>query len=731
MSQFAKLRRNTLSVSILALSIGGVLPAFAQAVPEARAIPVADSAADGVDESQKNVTGLEEVTITAQRREQSLQSVPIAVTALTAGQLEDRGITDISSMQAAIPGLSFSTSGGTLSPYLRGIGTNNNVFNAEPSVATYVDGIYVASNISNLFSFNNIERVEVLKGPQGTLFGRNATGGVIQVVTKDPSQTPEAEFKIGYGNYRTTTASAYAAGGISSNLAADVSIYQRDQDEGFGRNLTTGSEIHKGREFAVRSKWVYTPSDATTAKLALNYFNYDSDGDGMNQQLAKGALGRDGVSTYPGYFNSEVTHDDMLSRNGWGSALTIDHDFGFARLVSLTGYSKLKSAASQDTDFLSFDAITAATNASVDSLTQEVQLLSAADSKLDWVLGAYFFNANYVYSPLHLTGSDFAPMAYLDIFTKQNTRSHALYGQGSYEIADRLTATLGARYTWEDVEMGGKFVSDLFTTEFPSREVKAKTPTWRVGLDYQLTDRVMGYATYNRGAKSGGFNLLSPASPAYDPEKLDAYELGLKTTLLDNRLRLNAAAFHYDYSDLQVVVLNGPSLDTLNAGAAKINGLDVDMEWVVSKNLTISGGVGFLKTKYTDYQNAIAYGRAAGPASFFDATGKRLGWAPRFSGSLSANYSIPTSIGDFILNGTVLRNEGHYVAPSNLDRTPAYTMVNASVAWYSLDGTFGLQLWANNLTDTYHLAMLQESASGLTQVEGAPRIFGLTLSARF
>ena len=231
MSQFVKLRGNTLSRSVLALSIGAALPAFAQAVPEAPATPAVESTAAVGDESQRKVTGLEEMVVTAQRREQSLQSVPIAVTAMTAAQLEDLGFNDIASLEASIPGLTFTRSGGTLSPYLRGVGTNNNVFNAEPSVATYVDGVYVASNISNMFSFNNIERIEVLKGPQGTLFGRNATGGVIQVVTKDPSQTPEAAFKIGYGNYRTTTASAYAAGGISSNLAADISIYQRDQDD--------------------------------------------------------------------------------------------------------------------------------------------------------------------------------------------------------------------------------------------------------------------------------------------------------------------------------------------------------------------------------------------------------------------------------------------------------------------------------------------------------------------
>ena len=731
MSQFVKLRGNTLSRSVLALSIGAALPAFAQAVPEAPATPAVESTAAVGDESQRKVTGLEEMVVTAQRREQSLQSVPIAVTAMTAAQLEDLGFNDIASLEASIPGLTFTRSGGTLSPYLRGVGTNNNVFNAEPSVATYVDGVYVASNISNMFSFNNIERIEVLKGPQGTLFGRNATGGVIQVVTKDPSQTPEAAFKIGYGNYRTTTASAYAAGGISSNLAADISIYQRDQDEGFGRNLNTGAEIHNGREFAVRSKWVYTPSDVTEVKLALNYFNYDTTGDGVNQQLAQVATGRDGVSTYPGRFNSEVTHNDKISRNGWGSALTVNHDFGFARLVSITGYSKLKSLALQDTDLLPFDGTTADTKATVDSLSQEVQLFASPDSKLDWVLGGYFFDANYVYSPLRLSGSDYAPLTYMDIFTRQDTRSYSLYGQSSYEIVDRLTATVGARYTWEEIGVGGKFVNNLSTTQFVPQSVKAKTPTWRLGLDYQLTDRVMGYATYNRGSKSGGYNILSPRKPAYNPEKLDAYELGLKSTLLDNRLRLNVAAYHYDYSDIQVVIANGPSLDMLNAGSAKMDGVDVDMELVVSKNLTLSGGVGFLKTKYTDYANAVYYAPAAGPAIPIDATGNELVQAPKFTGSLMANYRIPTAIGDIMLNGAVIRNNGFYIGASNVDRTPAYTMVNASVAWYSLDGKFGVQLWANNLTDAYHLQMRAESGAGLKQVEGAPRTFGLTLSARF
>ncbi len=232
---------------------------------EAADVPAAAAA------NQRESTGLEEIVVTAQRRSESLQSVPIAVSAVTGAQLEARGLNDIVSLSTAIPSLMISIDGNSATVFLRGVGSNAGNPNDEPSVATYVDGIYYPNPNATVFSFNNIERIEVLKGPQGTLFGRNATGGVIQIVTRDPTQDPTLEATVGYGNFNTVKSSVYAAGGLTSGVALSVAAIYSDQGSGFGHDIDTGEETGKYDSKGVRAKLLLNPSDTTEIHIGADY----------------------------------------------------------------------------------------------------------------------------------------------------------------------------------------------------------------------------------------------------------------------------------------------------------------------------------------------------------------------------------------------------------------------------------------------------------------------------
>lgn len=720
-----------LGASVLAISIAATFPSVS-AAQETDIEETDYSDGEGADragqpEQSRSVTSLDQITVTAQRRNQSLQSVPIAVSAFTGETLRNVGLTDVSSLEAVVPGLSLSRGSSIVSPYIRGVGTNYVGLNVEPSVATYVDGIYVANGVAG-YPFNNIERVEVLKGPQGTLFGRNATGGIIQIVTRDPTHEPEADFSVGYGNYHTTTSSAYAAGGLTQNLAADIAIYQKDQGKGFGRDLNTWEETGKRREFSARSKFLYTPGEDTEVRFAAGFSH--SDGTPEIQKVAPGATGPNGA-TFPGRGRSEVSPIGYLEDSTWTASMRVDHNLSFASLATISAYSESERNMLIDSDSVVEHIVLSDTTGKMDNFSQEVQLLSHDGSALDWVLGAYFLDATYRYDPLQVLGSSIGELPFLNIFGTQNTRSYSIYGQGTYEVSPRLNATAGLRYTWEEQDIVSRQASSSFTQEFPKRSSSVEEPTWRLALDYQLTEDAMGYVSYNRGMKSGGYNIVSPGRPGFAPEILDAYEVGLKSTLFDNLLQLNLAAFYYDYKDMQVNIVEASVINIVNAAGARIRGADLDFRLAFSADFTLSGGIGYTDGEYTNYDDAAVYGPDPGPVIIIDAAGNSLPFAPKLTGNLMANYRIPSSIGDFVLNGSIVYNDGYYTEPSNRVTFPSYTLVNGTLAWNSPEERYAIEIWAKNLTDKYYPTMIVSSALGDKMVDAAPRTFGVTFRARF
>ncbi len=693
---------------------------------------------------QTNATSLEDIVVTAQRTSQSLQQVPIAVTAVTAADLSNRQITSSLNLEAAVSNLTLTQNGVSVTPFLRGVGSNQSNPNDEASVATYIDGVYIPSVTGNIFKFNNVERIEVLKGPQGTLFGRNATGGVIQIITRDPSKDPLLDASIGIGTKGTVEASAYASAGLGETAAIDIAA-SFDRNGGYGKDINRNADIFKHNQLGLRSKLLWTPGPTTEIRLSADYSRLNSTG--TDYQLRQGVIGVDGVTSYPGKRKTNTDWKNIGDNDIYGASLRVDQDLDFARLVSLTGYRHVKGNFHLDQDATPLPLVQADINQFAESYSQEVQLLSPKSSKVDWLLGGYYFHAKYAYTPLQIAGiaAQLQGVPSIDLFGDQTTKSYSVYGQATVPIFERTKLTGGLRYTHETQDTNGRtesggvvFPHDTFelcpaaTTDCPQSQSINKL-TWRVAIDQQFSDDVLGYLSYNRGIKSGGFNMINAGTDGYRPEILDAYEAGLKMQFLDRRVRLNMAAFIYDYQDIQVFnITGGGAVLTTNAAAARVHGFDGDLTIKASRNLTLSAGVGILDGKYTDFPNATFTPASPlqGPQTVVDATGNRMIYAPKFSSNATIDYRIPTSMGEFGINASVSQRSKIYVSAANRLAIPGYAVVNGTLSWTSNDEHFGVQVWARNLFNRDYYLNRTEQALGDIQFLAPPRTVGLTLSVK-
>jgi len=697
--------------------------------------------ASSPDAEQQSSSGqLQDIVVTAQRKAERLQDVPISINAITGDSMTSRGVTDTFALQTVVPGLSITRVATVSTPYLRGVGSDGANPNQEASVATYVDGVYYAAPFGNLFSFNNIDRVEVLKGPQGTLFGRNATGGVIQIITRRPSHDASAEIYGGYANYDTYEAGGYATAGLTDSVAMDVAVQYRDQQDGWGRNTVLDVDTFKGKEFAVRSKLLFTPGDSTEITLTGDYAYSRNSFNTYNR--AAGIPDADGVVRNPGRYE---TNGDALSdakTRQRGLALRVEQDLDFASLVSISAYRKSNGYNLFDYDTSPISIVSPATlYQKVETFSQEVQLISQSGSTFDWTIGAYYFDSKPEYLPSRLCGVGIVPTGCLDIYGLQHTKSFSGYAQGTLNVTDATRITGGIRFTHETQKLTGGFqtydnvagaTSGPYTAA-PALKQKFSEPTWRIAVDHELSQDVKVYASYNRGLKSGGFNLQGPGAPGYDPEFLDAYEVGVKSELLDRRIRLNVAGFWYDFKDIQVAAIQGVTAVTSNAAKARMKGIDADFAFVISPELTINANGAYVDGKFRNFPDPAIY-----PASITDpavtlanAAGLPTTRTPKFTGSVGFDYVVPVSIGKIALSSNLYHNSGFSWEVANRYRQKSYELLNASISWTSQDEGLSVRLWGQNLTDAKYQAQGVSAAVGDLRSFAAPRTYGVTLTTRF
>jgi iron complex outermembrane receptor protein len=683
---------------------------------------------------------LEEVVVNAQRRQQNLQDVPIVVEAFSAADIANSVITSNTDLGMVTPGLVSASQFGYYQPHLRGVGTTAPSSSVESPVAVYVDGVYYGAQAGTIFALAGINSVEVDKGPQGTLFGRNATGGLIQIITKDPEQQFGGTASVTAGDYQTLGTSLYVTGGISPTLASNLSVYYQNQGEGYGRNLFNGQYVNQSEDFAIRQKDLFSPTDNDRFLLAMDFeLNHSS----PVLIPAPGTIPYGG----PAYTGSRQGADGYdqprnIEKQG-GISLKYDHDFGFATFESLTAflrsslYSAFDGTLVVDPNYVLNLQLTDLHN----QFTQEFSLKSAAASAVNWSTGLFFYKADAKYDPVTLTGGLIAPLTSYLTYSDSLSYSAALYAQASKEIAPATTLTLGARYTYErkifDESQYGVYPDSppaLFISAYDATQ-RYEKPTWRLSLDHQLSPDALVYVSYNRGYKSGGFNDQILPVLTYAPETLDAFETGAKTAFLDKTLQLDAAAFYYNYSNIQVVSFPAGVEIIYNGAKAHLYGLDLDFKAIPFTNFTVSGGFEWLHATFSSFPAAQLSIPASGGGttlSTFDATGRRLPLAPNWTFDISPVYTLPLGEhGSLALSGTFSYNGGFYYEPDNRLRQGPYGLVNASIAWQAPANAYSIRLWAKNLTNIQYTTAEYTQSNGDYAVYAPPRTFGLTLSRNF
>jgi iron complex outermembrane receptor protein len=712
----------------LRLGVAGGALVFATSVfAQAKAPAATDAAAAQVAE----------VVVTAEKRSQSLQSVPTAVTAITAKTAAAIGITDVQSIQSTVPGLEFPRFFNGSTPTLRGIGTNSGIGAAESVVAMYVDDVYIAAPAGTTFSLNNISQIEVLKGPQGTLYGRNAMGGVVDIKTRDPSASPSADVSLGYGAYDTLTGAVYGNLALGDKLFADLALAGSDQRLGWGKNLYDGAQAFKELDAAARTKWLWKPDQDTSLTLTADY-NRSKYNSGIAMRPIVGALFPNG-QTYQGYYNVNENPLGTTNTTQGGVSLKLDHDFGFARLVDIVGYRLVRSYNVADEDQTVDPSQTFHYDDNRDTLTEELRLISPGGGRFHWIAGLFYFDDTSNLNPFKLTGTAVpAPFTELEETFRIKTRSYAAFGQGTADLPYETHLTLGARYTYDEVSLAATEALNDFIVDTGQGHFNDNAFTYKVSLGKDLTRNIMAYAGYSTGFKGGTFNTASLHDKPVQPEHLSDAEAGLKSELFDRRLRLNLAYYHYDYTNMQVTTLieaNGRTAAILqNAAAAKNDGFELEFEAQPTADLTLRGGLEAMHSRFASFPNAtlsVPLATGGNTTVSGSAKGNQTPHSPDFTANLGGDYRVRTEVGDVLFSINYSYDGGFAWDADNRLKQAPYSLVNGSITWTSHDAAWDVRLWGKNLNGARYSTYTTANIVGDEESPAPPRTFGITVGRHF
>jgi iron complex outermembrane receptor protein len=704
--------------------------------------PISAQAADAADAAAAAPAGtIAEIIVTAQRREERMQDVPIAMEAVSGDTLQRAGVASLQSIQTMAPALQMGTVRHNVQPYMRGVGTQNTSPGEEGSVATYVDGVYINYLSAATFGLANVSRVEVLKGPQGTLFGRNATGGVIHVITKDPSFTPAMDLNVSYGNYQWSRGSVYVSAPIGDKFAIDLSLYAENQAQGFGHQLilfgtpVKGGEVNTRSETSARAKLLWTPTEGTRVLIAVDAGRKESDV-GNARSALPGTVIQGGTPASGGPYDTLSTDPNNAIVTYKGASIKAEQELPFGKLGSLSAIRTYHELTVLDQDG-SPKAIAFATGDNPTQTFQQEFTLQGGTDRFNWNSGLFFYRAAGGYQPFGFVSS--TPSQNRVFYSNMITHSYAAYAQGVYSVTPTTKLTVGGRYTWDSRHVygttyatAGNTVPVGTVTLSANQHARYKDPTWRISLDQKVTPNVLVYVSQSRGFKAGIFSTNTYNLPAVAPETLDATEAGIKSTWFDRRLLVNASAFYYDYKNIQLSQTVQGATRIFNAARAKPRGIDVDIQAlppVPTGDLSLSGGFSILRAKYASFPGAPSLRPA--PLSVggninnppIDAKGNDMVRSPHFVSQASFDYAWPLASGEAGINGTWAYNSGFKFDPDNRIQQPAYSVVNAQIRFTKGDIEF--YVFGQNLTDKRYLVAVSTSTLNSAASYGDPRTFGV------
>lgn len=731
---------------------------------------------------------IEEVVVTAQKRAQSAQDVPIALAAFSEDMLKQVGATDFKGLTNMTPGFSVSGSSDAFpSPYIRGVGSNDNGVGTDPSVGVYVDGIYVSRKGGALTDLLDVERVEILKGPQGTLFGRNSIGGAISITTQKPTNELSGMLSAEVGNYDSHVVKGMVNMPlIEDELFVRASGIVRKRD-GWLENVVDGNEGNERDRATGNLKITWLPSEDLEIELANSWSRIDETGNYTETLIAGAPVSAlttdltDNKVVSGGahlYGNPALDRDPLESRferTLRSHSLTINWDvndeLSFTSLSSYRTYETFSSGTYAGNEY--YVGANEGATESNESISQEFRLNGSSD-KLTWFVGlSGSHERNAMAFTIGLADNDLlgfyinglAPF-FEDSLVKTTTDSYALYGDATWHATDKLNVTFGARYSVDEKEisyrnpeqvngaaalagMFGSPVGLIMPTEAQFIAPRDLDDSWsnlspRLVLDYVITEDMMAYASVTKGYKSGGFNtypsvgqditdlatlgmVTQEAVASVDPEIVTSYELGLKSTFLDGRVIFNTALFAYDYDDLQVFVINGAVTQLANAGKASAEGVEMDLTYHITPEWTVIANAAWTEATYDEFVN-----------NGEDLSGTDRLFSPEWTGTLALDYHTDVE-GFGILDGGEFRAFVTYAFKDDYLIDPdyeqeSYGLVDARVSLTSADEQWEVAIYGSNLTNEDYLTSYTDQLQsygfvGATRNE--PRMFGASATYNF
>lgn len=657
---------------------------------------------------------IEEVLVTAEKRASTVQDTSIAITAYSNEELNLRGIEELEDLQFSAPNLviSHNSQSPVTYAYIRAIGSDQLVAGFDPGVAYHVDGIYVGQPSAMPGDLWDLERVEVLRGPQGTLYGRNTTGGSINIITREPTEDLEVLADVTFGNYDRQRLRGVLGGGIADGVSGRLSFIT-DKDNGYQKNLA-GEDGDQTDYSSVRGKLKFELGD--NADLLLTAQRFENDGRQSQKrrepfepvELAPGFVVDVYAGATPNPENPRKVAKDFREKleleNDFLSA-KLTWDFGAAQLISTTGYIENEWFQSADIDMSDNPVQFQEWEMETEQFTQELQLISTGDGPLEWILGAFYFDedlsTDYFFEDSSIAGFTFLNGGDLE------TESIAVYGQIGYDFRKTdggpFRIVGGLRWTKDEksideFQMIPQFGVDLSdSSEEDWDEVSGK-----LGVDWFLSEDTMAYASYSHGYKGGGFSIGQ--FDTFDPETVDSFEVGLKSQFLDQRAQVNVSAFYNDYQDLQVNFLVFTLFTTDNAAEATIQGIEVESTFIPADNLTLNANVTWLDAEFDEYQFSPTV----------DLAGDTLNRAPEFTFALTAQYDwMLADSGSITARADYYWQDEVYYRVQNIDRhrEDSFSTLDLRLVWTSSDEQWVVDVFMKNVTD-------EDNQRGLTVSDG-------------
>ena len=720
----------------VAIAISGVVS------PHATAQSAADRSADALDE----------VIVTARRRSENLRDVPISITAISSEEIAQRGSVRIRDLAEAVPNLVFfgveDSSVSLLT--VRGIQSQSRVnVGFDSGVSVYVDGVVQGRSIGFNQELLDIEQVEFLRGPQGTLFGKNSIAGAINVTTRRPSETFTGEVALEAGDYGLLSGNVFVSGPLSDRVAFSASAFKRQRD-GYVLNVFSGKSVDDEDAIGARAKLQFKASDTLEFLLAADFVN--------DNAIASSSQSVSGYGVTAGEYRTNVDVPTLASRDLGSGSLTINWDVAGGTLTSISSYAKMARDRQNDTDVGPLSVVFSNLTNDQDQIQQELRFASSGEGPISYVAGLFYFKQEVD----SFSQSCFGPIAGVPAFLRNvcgdtsgtiETTSKAAFFNADWRATDTLTVTVGGRYTEEEKDLdylqnGFPFgVAPTIPRQKDSISDSDVSPT--LGARWAVTPDANLYLTASRGFKSGGWNLDNITSNSirsfsqvrFDAESAWSYELGAKSTWLDKRLSLNASLYRLEYDDLQAVqlvqVLGGGGAVVAvvsNAATARSQGAEVEMSWRPVPNLLLALGAGYADATYSDYVDRTAGGAA------LDFTGNRLDNAPEWTGNASVQYSLP--IGNLVwrVRGDWSARSDSFFSRENLptQRLGGYAIANLRLGVGSADERWEVVAFADNVTDKrYRVAFggggfaFPGVGTSRTELHGVPRQIGVRANYRF